>query len=720
MVDACALTWPVGATASYDFLERPRFHSTSTSNADGTFFMRSTTVLVAALFLGVGTLFNLGASASDWQLIGPEGGNVRSLAYDPGDPNRILLGTSSGQLFQSKDGGNSWALFAHLGPGDDYVFDHIVFDPINPATVYAAAWGLFNDNDGGVFRSDNGGRTWRELMGAHGKSIRALAMAPSDHNTLVIGALDGVFRSRDGGATWERISPENHAAIENHSSLRNFVSVAIDPQNPDVIYAGTRHLPWKTTDGGANWHNLKEGILDDSDVFSIIVDPKVPSRVYASACSGIYKSDNGAEVFHRVQGLPHSAIRTRVLRQDPQRPSIVYAGTTGGLWKTTDGGTKWSLVSSPDIIVNDVLIDPRDPNRVLVATDLRGVLVSNDGFVHNTSSNHGFSHRVVGAVVVDHKDPNRLYVGVANDKEEGGLFFSEDAGKSWRQSSRGLAGRDILSLQQAENGTLFTGTNHGVFRLESLSGSWVPMRMIREPIQKKQSKVSEVEPSPPVPKGKSSKTPAASERPASVVKTKVPDETVIPPANAPRVRSLQIGETAWFAATDDGLFISVDQGERWYGQAVEGEREFSTVNSYDDGTVTLAGVKGAYLSRDGGKTWTSVALPKYVSGVNSLTMTPGAFWLGTPQGALRSADGGQSWQYMLGGLPKNDVLGVVYDFSGQRLLATALHSHAVFQSKDGGKSWQSTPEAEVSIRTALNYMGHLLAASLYNGLVLEE
>jgi photosystem II stability/assembly factor-like uncharacterized protein len=203
-------------------------------------------------------LFNPGASASDWQLIGPEGGNVRSLAYDPGDPNRILLGTSAGQLFLSQDGGNSWTIFAHLGPGDDYVFDHIVFDPTNPAIVYAAAWGLFNDDAGGVFRSDDGGRTWRELMGVHGKSIRALAMAPSDHNTLVIGALDGVFRTRDGGATWERISPENHMAIENHSSLRNFVSVAIDPQNPETIYAGTRHLPWKTTDGGATWHNLKE------------------------------------------------------------------------------------------------------------------------------------------------------------------------------------------------------------------------------------------------------------------------------------------------------------------------------------------------------------------------------------------------------------------------------------------------------------------------------
>ena len=114
------------------------------------------------------------------------------------------------------------------------------------------------------------------------------------------------------------MTPENPEVLENHASLKNFVSVAIDPTNPDIVYAGTRHLAWKTSDGGQNWHNIKDGMLDDSDVFSIIVDPKTPSRVYASACSGIYKSDNGADLFHRVQGLPHSAIRTRVLKQDPR------------------------------------------------------------------------------------------------------------------------------------------------------------------------------------------------------------------------------------------------------------------------------------------------------------------------------------------------------------------------------------------------------------------
>ena len=144
-------------------------------------------------------LLTIHSFASDWRMIGPDGGNVRSLAYDPANPNHILIGTSAGQIFASQDGGNSWELFKHLGTGEDYVLDHIVFDPTNPATIYAAGWGLFNDTEGDVFRSDDGGLTWRTLPGTHGKSIRALAMAPSDHNTLVIGALDGVFRSRDGG-----------------------------------------------------------------------------------------------------------------------------------------------------------------------------------------------------------------------------------------------------------------------------------------------------------------------------------------------------------------------------------------------------------------------------------------------------------------------------------------------------------------------------------------
>jgi len=687
--------------------------------------MRNLSSSVAKLVIGLALFFAIStviAGASDWQLIGPDGGNVRCLAYDPSDPNRILLGTSAGQLFVSRDSGSTWVPFAHLGAGDDLVIDHIVFDPTNPQIIYAAGWGLFHDDEGDVFRSDDGGSTWKALAGVHGKSIRALAMAPSDHNTLVIGALDGVFRSGDGGTTWERMTPENPEVMENHASMKNFVSVAVDPQNPDIVYAGTRHLAWKTANGGKNWHNVKDGMLDDSDVFSIIVDPKTPSRVYASACSGIYKSDNGAELFHRVQGLPHSAIRTRVLKQDPQRPSIVYAGTTGGLWKTVDGGTRWTLVTADDVVVNDVLIDPRNPQRVLLATDRGGVLATNDGFAKYQLSNRGFSHRMVGSVIADRKDPNRLYVGIVNDKLHGGLFTTDDIGKTWLQVSKGLGDRDVLSLQQAENGVVFAGTNHGIFYLSSLSAAWLPASMYRGPVPEWQPK-PEVAPEPAPQKAVKSKTAkgAPVRRAPVTAKKKEPIEVPIPIAITPRVRSIQVTEKAWYAATDDGLFISVDSGKKWYGAPVDGESDFVAANDYSDGTLTLASIKRAFISRDGGRNWSAVAIPSYVTGINNFTMTPdSSLWLAAREGALRSSDGGKSWSQVMNGLPSKHVLGIKYDAQAQRLLATAMGTRGVYQSLDGGKTWSQTPEATFSIRTVMGYRGQLLAISWHNGLLMQR
>ncbi len=671
--------------------------------------MRKTVLSIVKLLLFcVAVLFTLGSFASDWRLIGPEGGDVRTLSCDPADPNRILLGTSAGQLFISQDGGNSWAPFAHLGAGDDYVLDHIIFDPTHTATIYVAGWSLYNNEEGDVFRSDDGGRTWRTLPMVHGKSIRALAMAPSDHNTLVIGAIDGVFRSRDGGATWTRISPENDAEI------KNIESVAIDPVNPDVIYAGTFHLPWKTEDGGQTWHSIQEGMLLDSDVFSIIIDPNRPSMVYLSACSGIYKSVNAGNLFTRIRGIPHSAIRTRMLKQDPKRPEIVYAGTTGGLWKTFDGGTTWELYSAPDVIVNDILIDPRHPDRVLLATDRGGVLASDDGFDHYARSNRGFSHRVVGGVVVDRNDSNRLYVGVVNDKDYGGFFLSDDGGQSWRQSNRGLDDRDILSLQQADNGVIFAGTNHGIFSLSS-KGEWLPAAMIlgKRPPESEQS-------APPV-STRSRETTRARHRAGAHAVPKAPPEDVIATDKAPRIRSLQITDKVWYAATDQGLFTSVDQGSKWYGEPVGGETDFIAVNSFPDGSITLVNPRRVFLSKDTGESWTEISCPRYVTGVYSLTVGPdGSLWLGTREGALHSTDGGSTWQHLLGGLPPREVLAVRYDAAGQRLLATVLHAHGVFESKDGGRSWQRSPDAGVSIRSAMNYQGRLLGTSTYNGLLLEQ
>jgi len=320
---------------------------------------------------------------SEWKSLGPEGGDVRSLAYDPNSPDRIFLGTSAGQLYLSTDGGGNWTRLARLGSSDSYVLDNILIDPGDPRTMYVSAWDVEREG-GDIFRTRDGGRSWQVLEGMRGRAARAMAMAPSDPRVLVVGTPDGVFRTSDGGSTWQRISPQYHAEI------RNLRSAAIDPIDPSVLYVGTSHLPWKTSDGGLSWGQMNQGIIDDSDVFSIVVDRNRPATVYASACSGIYKSENGGAQFRKVQGIPYSARRTRVLQQDPVNSNVVYAGTTEGLWKTLDAGATWKRMTAPNYIVNDILIDPRNPERVLLATDRSGVLMSLDGGQTFHAANHGF------------------------------------------------------------------------------------------------------------------------------------------------------------------------------------------------------------------------------------------------------------------------------------------------------------------------------------------
>ena len=322
--------------------------------------------------------------------------------------------------------------------------------------------------------------------------------------------------------------------------------------------------------------------------------------------------------------------------------------------------------------------------------------------------------------MVDHKDPNRLYVGVVNDKDYGGFFLSDDAGQSWRQSNKGLDERDILSLQQADNDVIFAGTNHGIFYLPSVNGTWLPATMImgKRPRRKRENRSSCAK--------SLAYRPLGCDRKLHKSVTHVPKatlETVITPAKAPRVRFLEFDQKVWYAATDEGLFRSVDQGKKWYGEPVEGESNFIAINDqrFDDGTLTLLSPKRVFLSKDEGESWTEFSYPAYVTGLYSLTVIPdGSMWLGTREGALHSTDGGKTWQHILGGLPPRHVLAVRYDTAGQRLLATAVFAHGVFESKNGGQSWQRTADSGVSIRTAMDYHGRLLAASAYNGLLLQQ
>jgi len=629
------------------------------------------------------------ARSPQWAVLGPDGGDVRSLTYDPQNPNRVLLGTSTGVIFVSEDGGHNWARFAKLGAGDDYVLDHMAISPRNSKTIFVSAWSVQDQNAGDIFRTRNGGKDWEALPGMRGKSVRAMAVSISDPNVIVAGALDGVYRSTDGGNNWQRISSDD-------GIVKNIESIAIDPKDPNVIYAGTWHLAWKTSDGGANWQRINKGMIDDSDVFSIIVSSADPSEVFASACSGIYKSTSGGEQFQKIQGIPFTARRTRVLKQDPSNPAIVYAGTTEGLWKTTDEGKNWKRMSDPEVVVNDVFIDPRNSQRVLLATDRSGVLASEDGAATFTSSNHGYAHRYVSAILADSKESNALYIGVVNDREFGGVFFTHDGGQTWQQKSSGLEGRDVFTLKQADNGVLIAGTNRGMFEMLPGSTTWHPINNVV--LEKTVSKTVKLK------SGKTKKVSSTTST-RSVLEAKVSDT--------------DLEATRWFAATSAGLFTSKDQGKQWMGGPVAGQQDFVSVQALE-GLVVAATRSIVLVSEDAGTTWQPCALTSYPVNIRSVTVAPdGQIFVATREGAFHSGDAGRSWNHVVAGLPDKDITSVAFDGSHKRLIATSGQTGVVFESNDGGSTWQRGPDSGYPLRRISVVHGHYVAATPFDGVIAQ-
>ncbi len=624
----------------------------------------------------------LSAMAQNWRPVGPPGGDVRTLAADPRDPRVVYLGASDGHIFGSRDAGGHWQLLGRVGNRLDSVVTSIVVDPRQSSVLYASTWTLGPDG-GGVFGSNDGGRTWR-VLGLAGQSVRALTQSPSNPDILVAGTLAGVFRSGDSGAAWQRISPEKD------DELRNFDSVAMDPHNPEAIYAGTYHLAWKTTDAGRHWAPIHAGMIDDSDVMSIALDPSDPQRVFASACSGIYHSENAGALWTKFRGIPPTARRTHQIRQDPQRGQTLYAATTEGLWKTTNAGLTWTRVTPANWSISALLIDPKTTDRLLIGVEGSGVYVSEDGGKNFRAANTGFSHRQVVDVALDHDRPERMLVLLTNSVEP--LLATADGGRTWLRLGAGPSPQQLRRVYAAPDGWWAALNSGGLLRYEPGKNAWVRVGA----------------------------------QPGNAAPARKRGARPMPARTAPTLRQvvndIAFARDFWVAATEEGLLSSRDRGVTWAplpaGLPV-GSPVHSLRLSADGRQIRALSPRGLAVSRNGGKTWALLQLGFTARGRMRLYQADEDTLLVTSEtGLFISRDAGQSWR------PADLTERTIQDiaFAGDAWLIAA-QKRGLYVSYDQGRKWArlEDPAAEGYFPAlAAGASPMVLAASATEGLYTLE
>jgi photosystem II stability/assembly factor-like uncharacterized protein len=662
-----------------------------------------------------------------WRQIGPfRGGRALAIEGVVGEPDTYYFGAVAGGVWKTTDGGQNWKpLFdkediSSIGALAVAPSDHNV---IYVGTGEAAIRG--NTTYGtGVYKSIDAGNTWKNVGLKDTRQIGALIVDPRNSDVVLVAALGhafgpnnerGIFRTADGGKTWTKVlgKDENTGGID----------VVFDPHNPNIVLAAlwqARRQPWffssggtgsglyRSEDNGVTWRQLTGNGLPDGILGKIgmSISGADSNRIYAcieAKEGGIYRSDDAGEKWTKVND--DGRFRQRAwyfskIYADPKSPDTVYILNTGA-FRSVDGGKTFNLLPARHGDHHGLWIDPTNPNRIANAND-GGASISTDGGKTWTTQNNQptaqFYH-----VATDNAFPYHIY-GAQQDNSNVGIASRTDSGvigpqdwfiagggecgfvvtdpRDWKiiySNSEGYIDRYDKNREEVEDVSPVPRDNsgHGAVDLEHRF-QWVSPLFLSphnpdviytaaECVFKSTDHgKSWTQISKDLTKNdKSKQQPSGGPLTLDITSVEYYD-TVFALAESP----LKQG-TLW-AGTDDGLVhVSTDDGKTWTN--VTGKiPEWSTVSIIDpsphDANTAYVAVDRhrlddfkpyIYKTNDLGKTWATIVngIPDgaYVRAVREDPKKKGLLYAGTETGVFVSFDDGAHWQPLQLNLPISPI-----------------------------------------------------------------